>query len=163
MPAQRDPLSVRADRIGRLVENLLLVAFLFALIALASTQIVLRNVFSAGISWADGSVRLAVLWLALLGAVAASRDGRNISINLTARFMPERFSRPVNALVDLFTAAAAGAFGWYAWAFVADSREYGDLLLDAPAWIFQSIMPVAFALIAYRYLVRFVGRIRGRP
>jgi TRAP-type C4-dicarboxylate transport system permease small subunit len=163
LPAPRDPLLAWADRFGRFIENLLLVVFLFGLIGLASTQIVLRNAFSVGISWADGVVRLAVLWLALLGAVAASRDGRNISINLAGRYMPQRLRRPVDALVDLFTAAAACAFAWYSWAFVADSREYGDLLLDgAPAWIFQLIMPVAFALVAYRYLLRFVGHVRGR-
>jgi len=37
---------------------------------------------------------------------------------------------------------------------VLESREYGDRLLgDLPAWIFQSILPVAFFLIGYRYLV----------
>lgn len=164
MPTPRDPLPARAVRLGRLVENLLLVVLLFGLIGLATTQIVLRNAFSLGISWADGVVRLAVLWLALLGAVAASRDGRNISINLAGRWMPERLKRPVNALVDLFTAGTAGVFAWYAWAFVADSREFGDLLLDgAPAWIFQTILPAAFALIAYRYVLRFVNQVRGRP
>lgn len=164
MPAPRDPLLARADRLGRFLENLLLVAFLFGLVGLASTQIVLRNAFSLGISWADGVVRLAVLWLALLGAVAASRDGRNISINLAGRWLPERLTGPVNAVVDLFTAAVAGAFAWYSWTFVADSRAYGDLLLDgAPAWIFQVIIPVAFALIAYRYLLRCAARVRGSP
>lgn len=164
MPAPRDPLLTRADRLGRFIENLLLVALLFGLVGLASAQIVLRNAFSLGISWADGVVRLAVLWLALLGAVAASRDGRNIAINLAGRWMPERFRRPVNALVDLFTAGVAGAFAWYSWTFVADSRAYGDLLLDgAPAWIFQLIMPVAFGLIAYRYLLRCAGQVRPGP
>lgn len=158
---RRAPLLSWADRLGRFLENLLLGVLLFGLVALASTQILLRNVFSEGIPWADGTVRIAVLWLALLGAVAASREGRNISINLAGRWLPERFRVPADALVSLFTAAAAGLFAWHAWAFVADSHEFGDRLLGAPAWIFQAIMPVAFALIAYRYLLRFAADVRG--
>lgn len=164
MPAPSDSLLTRADRLGRFIENLLLVIVLFGLTGLASAQILLRNVFSSGISWADGLIRIAVLWLALLGAVAASRDGRNISINLAGRWMPERFRRWVLALVDLFTAGVAGVFAWHAWTFVATSREFGDRLLDgAPAWIFQAIVPIAFALIAYRYLVRVARHVRVPP
>lgn len=162
MPEGRAASSTKADRIGRLVENVLLAVLLFGLIALATTQILLRNVFSEGIAWADGLVRLIVLWLALIGAVAASRDGRNISINLAPRWLPERLARPVEALVELFTAAVAALLAWHAWRFVADSREFGDLLLDgAPAWIFQLILPIAFALIAYRYLLRCAGAVRA--
>lgn len=164
MSASRDTLLARADRAGRFLENLLLAVLLFGLVGLASVQIVLRNVFSIGLAWGDGVVRLAVLWLAMLGAVAASRDGRNISINLANRWLPERLYRPAAALVDGFTAAAAGLFAWQAARFVADSRAFGDRLLDgAPAWVFQLILPVAFGLIAYRYLVRLAARLRGGP
>ena len=40
----------------------------------------LRNFFSIGFAWGDGLTRLAVLWLGLLGALAASRDGRHITM-----------------------------------------------------------------------------------
>ncbi len=47
----------------RWIENLLLVGLLGGLVLLASAQIVLRNFFSTGLTWADGLVRLMVLWL----------------------------------------------------------------------------------------------------
>jgi hypothetical protein len=50
---------------------------------------------------------------------------------------------------------------WFSWEFVAESRIYGDQLLnDLPAWLFQSIMPVAFFLIGYRYSIWFLRRVR---
>ena len=50
---------------------------------------------------------------------------------------------------------------WYAWEFVADSLEYEDQLLGGlPAWWFQLVMPVAFFLIAYRYLLWCGKRLR---
>jgi TRAP-type C4-dicarboxylate transport system permease small subunit len=51
---------------------------------------------------------------------------------------------------------------WYSWQFVAESRSYGDVLLnDMPAWAFQSILPVAFLLIGYRYIIWFLRRLRA--
>jgi TRAP-type C4-dicarboxylate transport system permease small subunit len=58
----------------------------------------------------------------------------------------------------------SGTLAWYAWTFVSDSREFGDTLLgDVPAWWLQSIMPVAFALMAWQFVVQAVKRLRGAP
>jgi TRAP-type C4-dicarboxylate transport system permease small subunit len=86
--ADRSPWA-RAAHAFRWVENLLLVALLGGLVLLASTQIVLRNFFSLGLTWADGLIRLMVLWLALVGAVAAAREGRHITMAALTRFARE--------------------------------------------------------------------------
>lgn len=162
MPETRHPWLVRAERVGRWIENAFLVSLLAGLVVLASAQILLRNVFSIGIPWADGLVRLMVLWLALIGAVAASRDRRHIAINLAERYLPDRFMYPINVIVDTFTAAVAGALAWFSLRFVIDAREFGDVLLGGlPAWWFQAILPIGFGLIAYRYLLRIVARLHA--
>lgn len=142
----------RADTFGRWFENVLLTALLAGLILLAGAQILLRDAFSVGLSWADGTIRLAVLWLALLGAVAAARDRKHIAINLADRVLPAALRGPARAVADGFTAIVSGYLAWYSLAFVLDSRRFGDVLLnDWPAWIFQAILPLAFASICYRY------------
>src|SRR5690606_26397511 len=108
----------------------MLVVFLTGLIVLASSQILLRNVFSLGIAWADGLIRLAVLWLALVGAMAASRDRRHIRIDVVTRLLPPPLQRAAAVLRNLFTAAVCALLARYSWAFVQDSREFGDVLLD---------------------------------
>jgi TRAP-type C4-dicarboxylate transport system permease small subunit len=151
---------VRAEAIGRWLENTLLVSLFGALMLIAVTQIALRNVWSAGLPWADGLTRVGVLWIAVLGAVAASRDGKHIAINLAPRVLPAIWERRALVLVELFTAGVASLMAWHSWVFVRDSREFGDTMLgDFPAWVFQSVLPIGFALIAYRYLLRAVGRI----
>lgn len=145
----------RAERWGRFLENALLVLLLAGLVVLASGQILLRNAFSIALPWADGVVRVGVLWIALLGAVAASRDRKHISIEVAARLLPGRWQVPAAALKNVITAAICGAFAWFSFKFVADSHHYGEVLLgDWPAWWFQAILPVGFGLIAYRYAVR---------
>ena len=69
----------RVDRVARSVGTALIVVVLSGLILLGAAQILLRNL-SIGFAWGDGLARLAVLWLGLLGALAASRDGRHIAI-----------------------------------------------------------------------------------
>ena len=154
----------RADRIGRWTENALLMLLLAALIGLAGLQILLRNVFSAGISWADGGVRLIVLWLAVIGAVAAARDHRHLAINLATRWLPKSWHGRVDALASGFAAVISALLAWYALSFVMDSRSFGDILLGGlPAWMLQAVMPVGFALIAYRFALRCLGSLwRGK-
>jgi TRAP-type C4-dicarboxylate transport system permease small subunit len=153
---------MRAEAAGRWLENTVLALLFAGLMLLAVAQIVLRNAWSIGLPWADGLIRVAVLWLTLLGAIAASRDQKHVSINLLQRSLPAAWRRLALILVESFTAVACGSLAWYSWVFVSDSREFGDLLLgEWPAWAFQAVMPAAFALIAYRYALRALGRILG--
>jgi len=128
------------------------VLILTAMIGLATTQIVLRNLFDVGFIWGDEMLRMLVLWLAVGGAVAASRSDKHIRIDLLNRYLPERAVRGVKVVLHLFTAAVSGVMAWYSLAFVRMSWEFGDVLLGSvPAWIPQAVLPVGFALIAWRY------------
>jgi len=152
----------RAAALGRQVETIVLVGLLSALILFASAQIILRNLFSIGVTWGDGFIRLSVLWLAVLGALAASREGKHISISAVTRWLPPRLQLAAGLIADVFAAVVAGCFAWYAGVFVRDSHEFGDTLLNnLPAWLFQSILPIAFALICYRYLMRGIQRLKA--
>ncbi len=152
----------RVDRAARSLETWLIVAILSGLILLGAAQIVLRNFFSIGFAWGDGLARLAVLWLGLLGALAATRDGRHIAIGVAARFLPRTLQIAAAVTANAFAAAVSAALAWYAWSFVNDSREFGDTLLgDLPAWWLQSIMPIAFALMAWQFVVQAIKRWRG--
>ena len=143
------------ERAGKWLEDGLLVLLLFALIVLACTQIVLRNGFGTGLMWADELLRLLLLWLALIGAVAASRDHKQIAIDVMSRFLPNRWLRWVELVTNLFTAVVTAVLCYYSAVFVAQSREFEDVVLgDWPAWGFQAILPVAFALMTYRYGLR---------
>jgi TRAP-type C4-dicarboxylate transport system permease small subunit len=148
-------------RMGHLAEDGLLIGLLSVMIGLAALQIFLRNVLDTGFVWADELLRIQVLWLGLLGAIAASRDNNHINIDVLTRFLPQRMRLVARILTDLFTAAICGTVAWYAMGFVQIEREFGSMALGMfPAWIFQSIIPVGFAIIAYRYVVYFFSHLR---
>lgn len=160
--AARNRWWARINRAARSLETGLIVVILTGLILLGAAQIVLRNAFSTGFAWGDGLARLAVLWLALLGALAASRDGRHITLGVLTRWLPPRWRIAAQVTADTFGAAVSAALAWVSWRFVSDSREFGDTMLgDVPAWWLQAIMPVAFALIAWQFLAQAVRRVRG--
>lgn len=153
----------RAERVGRAIETALIVLVLGGLVIFASAQIVLRNVFSIGLTWSDGLIRLVVLWLALLGALAASREGRHITMGAVTRWLPQRLQTVAGVGADLFAAVFCALLARHALAFVADSREFGDTLLNnVPAWWLQVPIPIVFGLIAWHFLVRAVQRMRRR-
>jgi C4-dicarboxylate transporter DctQ subunit len=150
----------RLDRLGQLVENIALVAILGGMIVLGFGQIVLREVFETGFVWADELIKLMVLWLAMIGAVAASRDDRHIRIDVLSQVLPDSVTRFSRALVDVFAAVVSAVVGWQAWRYLQLEIEFEDqVLIDTPAWIAHLIVPLAFALISYRFACLALGRL----
>jgi len=144
------------------IENSLLVLLLTGMILLATLQIVLRNGWATGLSWADPSLRVAVLWITLLGAMAATRDDNHIRIDLLTRYLPEGLKRYMRLVTDLFSAFICGVLAWHGGRFVYFEWQDGSVLFAAvPAWICELIIPLGFGVMALRFLL--TGLLRIRP
>jgi len=142
---------------GVTVENALLFILLLGMIGLSAAQIILRNFFDIGFFWTDELLRMLVLWLAVIGAVAASRTDRHISINLVENYFGERSLAVTRLIVHAFSAVICALVTWFSIDFVRTSHEYGDILLGGvPAWWLQIVLPLGFGLIAYRYTLFFI-------
>lgn len=136
------------------VEDAILASVLGAMIILASLQIVLRNVFDTGLLWADPMLRVSVLWVGMLGAMAATRDDRQISVDALSRFLPSHWNARVRILTDVFTAVVAGFFSWHAGRLVIeDHASKMTAFASVPVWVCEVILPVAMAVIAVRYAI----------
>lgn len=134
-------------------EDALLALLLGTLVLLAPLQIVLRNFFDAGWVWADPFLRVLVLWVALLGALAASRQDRQIAVDVVSKFLSPRAKAVVSVQIGLFTAFVCSVVAYHSWLFVAGEREFGSKAFgDVPAWLCQSVIPFVFAMIALRHV-----------
>lgn len=154
MSAESPSLLQRLDSIGRALENIALVGFLSLMMVLGVAQIVLREVFNTSIIWADEFSRLAVLWLAMVAAIAAARENRHIRIDALSHILPASVLRVTRVIVDLFAAGVCAALAWYCYQNLLFEIEFEETVLrDFPAWIAHSIVPVAFLLTAYRFAV----------
>ena len=122
---------------------------------LAVGQIVMREVFETGFVWADEAVKLMVLWLAMVGSIAAARDNRHIRIDALSQILPDVAVRVVRIVVDLFAAVVCAVIAWQAYRYLQLEIEFEDtVLIDVPSWIAHLIVPLSFALVAYRFLVQ---------
>jgi len=161
MKRLRPPPLARLLDVMHRIEDGLLVAVLGTMIFFAVLQIVLRNVFDEGIVWADPLLRILVLWVGLVGAMVASRTDHHIAINVLSRYLPPAAKAAAGALVALFTGMVCSVIAYHAVRFVAS--EYGGGVMAVgriPVWVGEAIIPVAFIVIALRYFLMTVLRLR---
>ena len=150
------------ERIGRIAEDTALVVLLASMVVIAFTQIVLRQFFDSGIGWADELVKIIVLWLAMVGSIAAARDNRHIRIDVLSHVLPGKLVLLSRIVVDLFAAAVCAIIAWQAWRYLQVEIEWQETVLtDVPAWIAHAVVPAAFLLISYRFLVSVAWKIHG--
>jgi len=147
----------RLRRFGCRCEDALLFVLLALMLGLGTLQIVQRNLSGGAFVWTDELLRILVLWLAMIGAVAASREDRHIVIDLLGRLLPPKPALYVRLVIDLFTVGICALLAWHGLRFVLMEHEYGSRLLgdQFPAWPFEAVMPASFAIIAYRYALFF--------
>lgn len=138
----------------RLVEDVLVVALVLAMILLAAGQILLRNFWGVGVVWADPLLRVMVLWVGLLGAMAATRHNNHITVDVLSRFLSPRLKRIGQWLTGLFASAVCAVLAWHGARFVAMEYEAGTLVFAGmPAWCCELIIPLGFGVMALRFLV----------
>jgi len=147
----------RLERFGRLAENAALVVLLGSLVLLAVGQIILREIFETGFFRADELIQLIVLWLAMVGSIAATRDNRHIRIDALSHLLPDPAVTAVRLFVDVFAAIVCGIVAWQAWRYLQLEIEFEDtVLINVPAWVAHVVVPGAFALMSYRFAVSVI-------
>ena len=143
----------RLNRLISRLEDSLLIGLVASLLLLAVAQIVLRNAFGEGILWAEPAMRIAVLWIAMIGGMVACREGGHIKINLFEVYVQGRAKRVLVGLAHLGACLTCAALAYASWLFVGYERMDGmTTFLNLPAWWFESILPVGFAVMALRFL-----------
>ena len=158
--AGRRPPAVRVLRGGEeLVANLALAA----MVILPLAEIVVRPVISGGIPGSIPFVQHLTLWVGLLGAALAAREGKLINLG-TATFIPEGRRRYVAEIFAAFvgssvsTILATGAYDLV----LLDMEDGTTIAAGFPVWIAQLVLPVSFAVIALRLAWRASPAWAGR-
>ncbi len=138
------------------IEDWLLAGLVILLVILAGGQIILRDFFDTGLSWADPLMRDLVLWTGMLGALAAVRDDKHIALDVLQRFLSPPAQRVARAITLGCAAVLCAAMAWYSFGLV--QIDFGGAgsgaLTQIPAWVPEAILPFAFGLMALRFVLR---------
>jgi TRAP-type C4-dicarboxylate transport system permease small subunit len=136
------------------VEDSFLVILLAAMIGLAVLQIILRNLFDSGLPWIDPLLQMLVLWVGLAGAMIATRMDHHISIDAFTRLLSPRLQLVVRIIVDLFTAIVTAIVAYHGSRLLVMEQEAESIAFgQIPVWVCELIIPLAFGVIALRYLI----------
>jgi TRAP-type C4-dicarboxylate transport system permease small subunit len=161
VPSSPDRLA-RGIRALHAAEDALLALVLGVMILLAAGQILLRNAFDTGLPWSAPLLRVLVLWVGLLGALAATRSDQHIAIDALTRLLPRAGRSAVHALTRLFAAAVSLLIAFHAARLVREDYNAGSVAFaEIPAWVCESILPFAFGLIGVRFLLIAVRSARA--
>jgi TRAP-type C4-dicarboxylate transport system permease small subunit len=138
------------------LENALLYLLIALLLGISVYQIAARNLFDSGLYWGDPLLRVVVLWLALVGAMLASREGSHIRIDVASHYLTERAQGLTNTITAVFSSVVCFIAAWYGFLFVVDEREYGmSAFADIPAWWCEAIIPIGLSVIGLRFALEF--------
>jgi TRAP-type C4-dicarboxylate transport system permease small subunit len=139
----------------RRVEDWLLTATLVVMLALASGQILLRNIFDSGLIWSEPVLKLLVLWATLLGAMVATRGRNHINIDLITRLLGPRAQRLQRYFVAWFSAFVILLIAYESLRFVIAEYQDGTTFVGSfPSWVAESILPIGFTSIGLRFLLQ---------
>jgi len=132
----------------------LLIIILLSMVAFVVLQVILRNIFHSGISWADIASRHMVLWIAFLGAMLATRSRQHISIDALTRLLPHTPRNVLRIALDMLSCAVSVILANASFDFVLSEKAMGsELFAGVPTWMAQAVIPFGFCIIAIEYAI----------
>ena len=151
----------------RLFNSLAIVAalLLFAMVALVTADIVLRNTLRVGFAWANEITEYALYLTTLLTAPWLLRRGQHVRIDMALVLVPPRVAWMMEALADLVGLAASLVLVWYGGVMTVQSARLGSLTIKNlvfPEWWLLVPLPICFGLLALEFVLRF-HRLMGAP
>lgn len=142
------------------IENGLAVAAFLGMGLLPVLELALRSLFDTGIPGSFSYVQHLTLWVAFLGAMIAAREMRHITLAQGLGTLPLRLRAASSILVAAVSGTVAAGLCWASIAFVrAETEALQRLGGWLPVWIAELILPIAFAVIA----LRFIRQAGGKP
>jgi TRAP-type C4-dicarboxylate transport system permease small subunit len=136
------------------LENIALISALISMLGIAVLQIFLRNFMDSGFLWAESFLRILVLWVAMLGAMVATREKNHIAIDAMSRYLSRPIQRGTRLLTNLFSSVICGTVAWYSFAYVQlEYEDHAIAFLNVQIWLCQTILPIGFAVISLRFAI----------
>ena len=131
-------------------ENIIATLALAGIMLLPLAEIAMRQLLDRGIPGAGPFTLNLTIWVGLLGAAIAARDGKLLTL-ATGEFLPRGTINLAHVVSGFGGAAIAMMFAVGGLAFVVSERQAGTIIaVDVPVWVAALAFPFAFTLIAAR-------------
>lgn len=161
VPGARDAARPRRNAAVRLLLALekrvtaVMLALACGLLALAASlgfyQVLTRFLFAEPSPWSEVGVRMTLIWMVMLGTVAAFRQGALVSVDLLYHLTKGRWHRALHTLISVVTVVFLSVLVWYgadiAWR--VRFQELAGLEVISIAWGYLALpVGAAFSILA---------------
>lgn len=136
------------------IEKFSLVVIILFMVFASFLQLILRNFFHIAITGGDVFLRHLVLWITFLGASLATKDNKNITIELLSNISNKFLNNLFHTLTLIFAMSVSAILSWSGWQFVASEIDAHTVLFSSvQAWWLEIIIPFGFAMISLRFFL----------
>lgn len=143
------------------IEDSIAAIVLAAVLIIVSYEIVLRSVFGLSNLWTDELSRVLLIVMTYVSAIGLTRDGAHVRIELFVDWLPAPARAVLERVSDLFCLVFSLTATWLGYLYVKESALFGFAFahsnLPFPVWVPQLVIPVGFAAISLRLILRLAG------
>lgn len=149
-----------SDALGR-VEDAIAALILAAVLGVVTYELSVRSLFGRSNLWTDELSRVLLIALVYFAAIGVTRDGGHVRVELMIDRLAPRYRAIADKLSDVLCLVFALSATWLGIGYVRESIRFGLSFahsnLPFPVWVPHLIVPVCFALISLRLILRIAG------
>ncbi|MDZ7819150.1 MAG: TRAP transporter small permease [Aliarcobacter sp.] len=127
-------------------------------VLLAFINVILRYAFDMSLTWAAELTNYLFIWAALFGAAYGFKQGAHISVSLIIERFPAHITKGFLIFANLLSIAYLGLISYFGYELILLLKDFGEMSVDLniPLWIPHLVLPISFALAAYRCAEKLV-------
>ena len=142
--------------------RVLAMLLLAALCVFIVGQVVGRNLFNAGMPWADELARFCGVAIVFLCIPLLALRGQHVAVDMVPMMLPERARRWAAAFSELLVLGFALMALWGLYAFLGRAWKFATPTLGIPNWVFYAPAVVGLALLGAITVFRLAAILSGR-
>ena len=127
-------------------------------VLLAFINVILRYGFDMSLTWAGELTNYFFIWSALFGAAYGFKRGAHISVSLLIGKFSLAYQKFFLIFANIISILYLGLISYFGYQLVAMLVDFGEMSVDLniPLWIPHLVLPISFALAAYRCAEKLV-------
>jgi len=146
------------------LEEALLALLLAVMVSITFMQVIARYIFNYSFVWALEVTTVLFAWLIFIGMSYGVRMGSHIGVDALVKSLGPTASRVVGAIAAVLCIVYALSITIGGYQYVRKMYDVGILMQDVPIeqWIPRLVLPLGFALLAFRFGQVLFRLIRGK-